>query len=240
MQAYDFESERLTKGTIRSADDGSRRWTLETTRQTFNGRSKTTIENRAGTLVGTIDWRERVFEIAGSAFGIDVLKRKVSNFSATRYWRWKSGEEYKVRYSNTEDAWQVNPHRDAFSQGALAHPRAGVLGDGRNGRRAQVEHHAAVPGAEPARAAAVVDDPGRRGARVHADAARVFGDEATRQAGLTSVLGLGRNSHGSNDYTDERHGYFLQALSIYITTTSILQYSVLYPPPFLLTATVVW
>ncbi|CAK5284589.1 unnamed protein product [Mycena citricolor] len=108
MQAYDFESERLTKGTIRSADDGSRRWTLETTRQTFNGRSKTTIENRAGTLVGTIDWRERVFEIAGSAFGIDVLKRKVSNFSATRYWRWKSGEEYKVRYSNTDDAWQAS------------------------------------------------------------------------------------------------------------------------------------
>ncbi|KAJ6540392.1 hypothetical protein B0H19DRAFT_1175580 [Mycena capillaripes] len=104
MQTFTFDSERILKSTIR--DDRSTRYTTNTVKQTLL-RHTTTLEDSSGGACATINWRDRTFEIGGRTDSIDQLKRKVSNFSLTRYWRWSDGEEYKVKYSEADNKWTV-------------------------------------------------------------------------------------------------------------------------------------
>ncbi|KAJ7107787.1 hypothetical protein C8R44DRAFT_885188 [Mycena epipterygia] len=106
MRSFTFDSERILKSAIRSADDHVLRYTTSTVKQGL-ARHRTIFEDASGLVGATIDWRERTFDIAGETHNIDNLKRKLSNFSGTRYWKWPGGEEYKVRYSNTENTWTV-------------------------------------------------------------------------------------------------------------------------------------
>ncbi|KAJ6471604.1 hypothetical protein C8R47DRAFT_1147356 [Mycena vitilis] len=103
MQAFTFDSERILKSTIQAVDA---RYTTTTVKHGF-ARHRTTLENASGTASADINWRDRTFEIGGKTDSIDQLKRKVSNFSLTRYWKWSGdGEEYKVKYGSN-DAWTV-------------------------------------------------------------------------------------------------------------------------------------
>lgn len=125
MQSFTFTSERLTKSALIDVEDRSVRYTTSTVKQGF-ARQRTTLENSSGIACATIDWRERTFEIRGKKENIDLLKRKVSNFSlcvswccvpwrgltcafnrSTRYWKWADGEEYKAKYSNSANMWIV-------------------------------------------------------------------------------------------------------------------------------------
>ncbi|KAJ7688871.1 hypothetical protein B0H17DRAFT_1202730 [Mycena rosella] len=108
MQLFTFDSPKILKSAVyrEDGDDRSLQYTIATTKQTF-ARQRTTV--RDGAVAAEIDWRERTFEIAGERHGVDGLKRKVSNFSETRYWKWLNGrgEEYKVKYFNADETWTV-------------------------------------------------------------------------------------------------------------------------------------
>ncbi|KAJ7132705.1 hypothetical protein C8R46DRAFT_1048407 [Mycena filopes] len=125
MDTYTFESERILKSVIGS---GSGEYTTSTTKQGFS-RHRTTVEDRSGAACAAIDWRERTFEIGGNSQAIEGLKRKVSNYTMTRYWRWQHGEEYKVRWTDVENAWTVTTSTGAvlasihsFRDGGLLKP----------------------------------------------------------------------------------------------------------------------
>jgi hypothetical protein len=85
MQSFTFTSERLTKSALIDVEDRSVRYTTSTVKQGF-ARQRTTLENSSGIACATIDWRERTFEIRGKKENIDLLKRKVSNFSLCVSW----------------------------------------------------------------------------------------------------------------------------------------------------------
>ncbi|KAJ7307654.1 hypothetical protein DFH08DRAFT_492973 [Mycena albidolilacea] len=103
MQSFAFDSERITKSSIQSTETHSR-YTTRTVKHVLS-RHCTILEDSTGTVCGTIDWRERTLELGGKKASIEQLKRKVSNFSMTRYWKWVDGDEYKVKYA--ENMWIV-------------------------------------------------------------------------------------------------------------------------------------
>lgn len=79
MQSFTFDSERITKSLIQSTETRSR-YTTRTVKHVLS-RHCTILEDSAGTVCATIDWRERTFELGGKKESIEQLKRKVSNFS---------------------------------------------------------------------------------------------------------------------------------------------------------------
>ncbi|KAJ7431602.1 hypothetical protein FB451DRAFT_1486607 [Mycena latifolia] len=105
MQAFTFDSQKILKSAIYRAEDRFLQYITATEKQGFT-RHRTTV--RDGAVTAEIDWRDRTFQIAGDRHGVALLKRKLSNFSETRYWKWLDGEEYKVRYSNADEMWTVH------------------------------------------------------------------------------------------------------------------------------------
>ncbi|KAJ7085152.1 hypothetical protein B0H15DRAFT_988663 [Mycena belliarum] len=104
MQSYGFDSPKILKGTVSRVEDGFLQYITSTTKSGF-ARQRTVVQD--GSATAEIDWRERAFVIEGTRTPVDQLKRKVSNFTETRYWRWQHGEEYKARYSNADEMWTV-------------------------------------------------------------------------------------------------------------------------------------
>ncbi|KAJ6546667.1 hypothetical protein DFH09DRAFT_638078 [Mycena vulgaris] len=107
MQTFTFDSPKILKSAIYRKDDRFLQYITSTVKQGFS-RHRTSLQD--GAVRAEIDWRERTFEIAGVKVGVDHLKRKISNFSETRYWKWRNGEEYKVKYLPEEDLWMVTLH----------------------------------------------------------------------------------------------------------------------------------
>ncbi|KAJ7162661.1 hypothetical protein C8R43DRAFT_1173402 [Mycena crocata] len=107
MQSLTFESHKILKSAIRDSNDRTLRYNTSTTKQGFS-RHRTTLEDASAsrsTGPTTIDWRERTFEIADKTHSIDLLKRKLSNFSEKRYWKWCDGDEYKVKFATSSNNW---------------------------------------------------------------------------------------------------------------------------------------
>ncbi|KAJ7051492.1 hypothetical protein C8F01DRAFT_1174732 [Mycena amicta] len=110
MHEYTFDSTNILKSALRDSYL-ARVYTTRTTNQAPFVRSQTTLEHGPSGTQAVIDWQTRTFQI-GSGVGettqtraVDGLKRKTA-FSATRYWRWGDGEEYKVKYSDA--TWTLN------------------------------------------------------------------------------------------------------------------------------------
>ncbi|KAJ7448686.1 hypothetical protein B0H11DRAFT_340636 [Mycena galericulata] len=106
MPSYTFDSENILRSGIRGKDR-SLQYRTNTVKHYFS-RDHTTIEDASGHTRGTINWQERrSFQISERRNEIPSLKRKLSTFSWTRYWKRTEGEEYQVKYSSVENTWTV-------------------------------------------------------------------------------------------------------------------------------------
>ncbi|KAF7304075.1 hypothetical protein MIND_00639000 [Mycena indigotica] len=113
MHEYTFDSAHILQNALRDTYL-ARVYTTRTTSEAPFSRQQTVLEHQPTSTEAVIDWQAKTFRIgtgAGTTKSVDSLKRSPT-FSTSRYWRWGTGEEYKVKYS--DGSWTVSSSTGAL------------------------------------------------------------------------------------------------------------------------------
>ncbi|KAF8233678.1 hypothetical protein L208DRAFT_879978 [Tricholoma matsutake] len=112
MTTFTFKDKNILTSRLES-NHGSGSFTTHTTYRMIGlGRKETTVIPDSGAYVhdsvgsGSINWKNKTFEIGGVVKRVADLNRRPSFFRRTREWQW-SGRQFTVEYSYRENRHTV-------------------------------------------------------------------------------------------------------------------------------------